>query len=531
MKKAKVSALSAILLFTSLFCGCSPDRRKKLPGDTIIHATIGDATYLNPVLSSDSSSNFIIGLVFNGLLKYDKDLTLTGDLAESWEVSDDRLSIIFKLREGVRWHDGKEFTSEDVLYTYRILTATGTRTPHSSGFDRVREVTAPSPYSVRVECSEAYSPALESWGMGIIPKHLFEGEDINTTELNRNPVGTGPYRFISWRPDDRIILEANPDYFEGEPKISRVVYKIIPDQAVQFMELKRGSVDWMSPTPDQWVSEEGSEKFGGKFNMYRYPSFQYGYMAFNLSNELFSDLRVRKAISYAIDKNALIDAVLQGLGREATGPYPPTSWAYNPDVKDDGYNPEKADKLLESAGWRKNSSGVLEKNGREFAFTLMTNQGNTMRAMSCEIIQDQLKKIGMDVNVRIQEWSSFIHQYVDRRDFDAILLGWSLAVDPDQYSLWHSSQQGEGEYNFTGYSNSEVDRLLEEGRSVFDLKERQRIYRRIHEIIAGDKPYLFLYVPDSRSVIHNRFRGITLEKSGITHNFTDWYVPDDLRKY
>ncbi len=520
-----------LAVFLLLAGGCAGERIEPLSGDTIIHSSIGDASYLNPVLSSDSASSFINNLVFNGLVKYDKDLMLTGDLAESWEVSDDGLVINFTLREGVKWHDGEPFTSDDVLYTYRMLTATGTRTPHSSRFDRVRSVDAPDDYTVRVEYSEPYAPALESWGMGIIPRHLFEGEDINTTPLNRSPVGTGPYRFVNWRPDDRVILEANPEYFEGEPRISRVIYKVIPDQAVQFMELRRGSVDWMSPTPDQWVSETGRESFLEEFNRFRYPSFQYTYMGYNLENELFSDLRVRKAINYAVDKESLIDAVLQGLGGEATGPYPPHSWAFNPDIKDAGYNPEKALNLLEEAGWVKNSDGILEKDGRRFSFTLMTNQGNTMRAMTCEIIQAQLREIGMDVRVRIQEWSSFVHQYVDQRQFDAIIMGWSLTVDPDNYSIWHSSQRGEGQYNFAGYVNPEVDRLLEKGRSVFDIEERQRIYRRIHAIIAAEQPYLFLYVPDSRSVIHRRFKNISVEKSGIGHNFIEWYVPDEKRKY
>jgi len=501
-------------------------------GSTIIWASIGDATYLNPVLASDSSSGDIDGLVFNGLVKYNKDLVLTGDLAEKWTVSDDKLEITFHLRKDVRWHDGEPFDAGDVVFTYNAITSSSTRTPYSSRYNRVNRVYAPDPYTVKVVYSKPYSPALESWGMGIIPEHIYRGTDINTNPYNRSPVGTGPYRFVSWKTDDRIVQSANTDYFAGEPSIKRVIYRIIPDYSVQFMELKKGTIDWMNPTPDQWENEVSHDEFLEEFNRYRYPSFAYTYMAFNLTSSLFKDVRVRRAISYAVDKKKIIDSVLLGLGSAATGPYPPNSWAYDPKVKDYGYYPEKAYNLLKGAGWVKNSkTGILEKDGVPFKFTLMTNQGNTTRKLTCEIIQNQLGKLGIDVKVRIQEWSSFIHQYVDKRQFDAIVLGWNLAVDPDQYSIWHSSQIGEGKYNFAGYSNPEVDRLLEKGRSVFDMEKRKKIYRRVHSILHDELPYLFLYVQDSRHVIHKRFRNIRQEKAGITYNFIKWYVPEESRRY
>ncbi len=522
----KTLSLLAVLLIISQ----TAVARKKL--SAVIWASIGDASYLNPVLASDSASGDINGMVFNGLVKYDKDLKLVGDLAESWEVSEDNLKITFLLRKGVRWHDGEEFDSYDVQYTYEILRDTSTRTPYSSNFDRVKKLTVPDRYTVVVEYSTPFSPALEKWGMGILPEHLYRGTDINTNPHNRNPVGTGPYRFVKWKSDDRIILEANEHYFEGKPGIHKVIYKIIPDLAVQFMELKKGTIDWMSPSPDQWVNETSKEEFLKKYNRHRYSSFSYAYMGYNLNNELFKDVRVRKAINYAVDKKKIIDSVLQGLGNVASGPYPPNSWAYNPEIQDTGYDLKKAEKLLALAGWKKNpDTGILEKNGRKFSFTLMTNQGNSTRKLTCEIIQDQLKKIGMNVKVRIQEWSSFIHQYIDKRQFDAIVIGWSLSIDPDQYSIWHSSEQKEGQYNFVSYSNREVDRLLEKGRTIFDIEERKKVYYKIHEIINNEQPYLFLYFADSRQVLHNRFKNIKLERAGIGYNFIKWYVPEELRKY
>lgn len=529
-----ISVIAALLLFLSLpqETVAGKKSRKKKSSSMIIWASIGDASYLNPVLATDSASGDINGMVYNGLVKYNKDLELTGELAESWDVSGDKLKITFYLRKGVRWHDGHEFDSGDVKYTYDILKASATRTPYSSKFDRVTRLSTPDRYTVIVEYSKPFAPALESWGMGVLPEHVFSGTDINTNPRNRDPIGTGPYRFVSWRTDDRIVLEANSDYFEGRPGIDRVIYRIIPDLSVQLMELKKGTLDWMEPTPDQWVKETNIESFKEEYSRYRYPSFTYTYMGYNLNNDLFKDINVRKAISLAVDKQKLIDAVLLGLGSIASGPYPPVSWAYNEDIKDDGYNPEKANKLLEESGWVINpKTGIREKNKKQFSFTLITNQGNKMRKLSCEIIQAQLKAVGIDVRVRIQEWSSFIHQYIDKRQFDAIVIGWSLPVDPDNYSTWHSSQRSEGQYNFTGYSNPEVDRLLEQGRTEFDMNKRKKIYRRLHEILADEQPYLFLYFADSKQVLHKRFKNVKLEKAGIGHNFIEWYVPRDQRRY
>ncbi len=527
MKKINLLFIALVLVLAA--CG---ERCPSVEGDAIIWATIGDATYLNPLLSADSASNDINNLVFNGLVKYDKNLQLTGDLAETWDISDDGLQITFYLRDDVFWHDGEKFTAGDVLFTYEKLVDPKTRTPHSSRFELIEEIYAPDDYTVKVKYSEPLSPALQSWGMNIIPRHLYEGTDINENPHNRNPVGTGPYIFRDWRTDDRIVLEANPDYFEGRPGIGRVIYRVVPDVSVQFMELMRGTVDWMSPTPEQWVRETGKEEFLQRFQRFKYPSFSFTYIGYNLNNELFSDVRVRRAISYAVNKDEIIEAALSGLGTPATGPYPPVSWAYDPTVEDHGYDPAKAKRLLKEAGWQKNPrSGILEKDGRPFSFTLMTNEGNVMRRLTAEIIQQHLGNIGMDVRVRIQEWSSFIHQYVNPRRFDAIVLGWSLTVDPDQYSLWHSSQMGEHQYNFTGYVNREVDSLLEEGRRIFDTDRRREIYRQVHEHLHADQPYLFLYFADSRVVIDNRFHNIELAKSGIGHNFIEWYVPEELRRY
>ncbi|OGS19283.1 MAG: peptide-binding protein [Elusimicrobia bacterium RIFOXYA2_FULL_50_26] len=498
-------------------------------GDMYVSAALGDASYLNPVLASDSASGTVNDLVFNGLVKYDKDIRLTGDLAESWDVSDGGLVITFHLRKNVRWHDGKPFTAEDVRFTYERLIDPKVKTPYGSDYELVKSFAVVNPYTVRITYRQKFAPALESWGMGILPKHVFSQGDFNEHPANRKPVGTGPYRFKEWKTDEKIVLDANPDYFLGKPKIERCVFRIIPDQAVQFLELRNESIDDMSLTPDQW---KAYPEFFRSYNKFRYPAFMYTYLAFNLKNPLFADKRMRKAIAFAIDKKDIIGGVLLGMGKAATGPFPAQSWAYNPDVKDYEYDTTRAKALIEECGWQLNAKdGYFYKDGKRLEFTILTNQGNKMRSLSAEIIQSQLRRAGIKVNIRIVEWSSFIHQFVNKKNFDAIILGWTVGRDPDQYSIWHSGQQDEGQYNFISYNNPAVDRLLEEGRGTFDQAKRTSIYHRLHRIIFDDVPYVFLYYPESLPVIHKRFRGPEIAPLGVGWNFHDWWVPPAEQKY
>ena len=497
-------------------------------GDAYVDSSIGDASLLNPVLLSDSASNDIAGLVFNGLIKYDKDIQLVGDLAESWEVSRGGLLIVFHLRKGVRWHDGQPFTAEDVLFTYQKLKDPKVHTPYASDFDDVQSVIAPDPYTVRVTYRKAFAPGLASWGMGIVPKHIFEKGDFNAHPANRSPVGTGPYRFKEWKTDQYILLEANPDYFEGKPYLQRYVYRIIPDQAVQFLEMRNQTIDSISLSPDQYKAYDSIFDHHQRF---RYPSFKYVYFGFNLKNELFKDLRVRQALALAIDRQSMVQGIVLGLGQPITGPFPITSWAYNAEVKPVPYDPDRARALLAECGWKPVPSGQLMKDGKPFAFTLMTNQGNKVRELCAEVIQQQLKKVGIDVTVRIMEWSTLIHEYIDKKNFEALVMVWQLGRDPDNYAMWHSSQQKEGQYNFCGYVNPRVDRWLVEARETFDDAKRKALYHQIHAQIAADLPYIFLYCPDELVAIHKRIRGPEVAPLGLAWNFREWWVPVREQRY
>ena len=373
-------------------------------GDAIVVGSIGEPRSLVPILASDSASGAICGLVFNGLVKYDKDLSLVGDLAKEWEISEDGLEIKFYLRKGVKWHDGAPFTARDVEFTYRSLIDPMVRTPYSGDFKMVETLEVIDDYTIKVLYKESFSPGLSSWGMNIMPRHLLEKVDLNNTGFSRSPIGTGPYKFKLWKTGERVELVSNHDYFEARPYIDRYIYRIIPDQATMFLELRAEGVDYISLTPLQFKRQTESKFFKENFQKFNFPSFGYTYLGYNLNDPRFKDLRVRRAINYAIDKNEIIRGVLLGLGRIATGPFIPESWAYNKDVVYLEYDPEKAKMLLRDAGWQDiDGDGILEKEGTKFSFTVITNQGNEQRKMTLEIIQRRLKEIGIERDDQIHQ--------------------------------------------------------------------------------------------------------------------------------
>ncbi len=531
----------ALLFLTSMlwpFWGSAAEappssQEKPAYGDAIVVGSIGDASNLIPMLATDATSHEIAGLIYNGLVKYDKDLNLVGDLAESWEIKQGGKEIIFHLKKGVRWQDGVPFTSRDVLFGYKTIIDPKTPTAYAGDFLEVEKAEAPDPYTFRVVYKEPFAPALSSWGdIVVLPEHLLKGKDITKSPLSRHPVGLGPYKFRLWKTQERIELDANPDYFDGRPYLDRYIMRIIPDPATMFMELKAGGLDWMGLSPIQYKRQTDTPFFKKNFKKYKYLSFSYTYLGYNLRHPFFKDKRVRQAISYAIDKKEIIRGVLLGLGVVATGPYKPDAWFYNPNVKRYPYNPEKAKRLLAACGWKDtDGDGILDKDGQPFSFTVLTNQGNSLRDKTAQIIQYRLKQIGIEMKIRQLEWTAFINDFIDKRRFEAVILGWTLGQDPDIYDIWHSSKTGPKQLNFIGYKNKEVDRLLVLGRRTFDKAKRKKIYFKIQEILAEDQPYTFLYVPMALPIIHARFHGIHPAPAGITYNFIRWWVPKNEQKY
>ena len=517
--------------------GSARPGEKPAYGDTFIESLTGNISGLIPNVLSDSASFEIGSMLYSGLITRDKDLNIIGELAESWTFSQDCLDLTFNLRRNVRWHDGRPFTAADVVFTYETMIHPKTPTAYREDFKAVAEVAAPDPYTLRVRYKQPYAKALQSWGLWMLPRHLLEsyvreGRLREAPQNRSNPVGTGAYRFGEWKPGEKVVLVANPDYFEGRPHLGRVVYRIIPSQATIFLELKAKGVDAAGLTALQFKRQTEYPAFRKAYHKYEYPANAYTYLGFNLKDPRFADRRVRQAIAHAINKRELIDGVLLGLGREATGPYKPGTWAHNPDVPTYPYDMAKARALLADAGWTEtNADGVLVRNDQPFTFELLTNQGNDERKKVAEIVQASLKELGIQVDIRVIEWASLLKEYIKKRRFEAIILGWGIGLDPDQYEIWHSSKTGPDELNHISYANPEVDALLEQGRTSCRQAERKKFYDRLQTILAEDQPIVFLYFRDALPVVSSRVRGIVPAPSGIRYNFNEWYVPTHLQRY
>lgn len=500
-------------------------------GGTYVTASIGEPSNLVPMLASDSASSEIGDLLFTPLLKYDKDLVLRPWGAEKFEILDDGRLLKFTLRPGIRWTDGVEMTAEDVRFTYEMMVDPKTPTAYAESYKLVKEFRVTGRYTFEVGYDEPYARALSSWSLSPLPRHLFEHEDLLKTKYGREPVSNGPYVLKEWKAGSRLVFEANPDYFRGRPYFDRVIYRIIPDLATQFLELKAGNLDIMGVTPQQFLFQTKGPDWERDFRKYSYQAFGYAYLGYNLSNPLFSDPAVRRALAHAIDKQAIVKGVLLGQGTPIVGPYKPGTYWYDTRIADYPHDPDKAKALLAEAGWTdSDGDGVLDKDGRPFAFTILTNQGNDQRIKTATIIQDNLKRIGVQVKVRTVEWAAFLKEFIDTGKFEALLMGWTTIIDPDLYNVWHSSKAVPGGLNFIGYRNAELDSLLDRGRHLVDRAERKKIYDRAQEILHHDQPYCFLYSPLALNVVSSRIRGIEPAPAGIGYNFEEWWIPAALQR-
>lgn len=507
-------------------------------GDTFIEPLLGNISGLIPQLTSDSASHEVAGLLYDALVTYDRDLRVIPALARAWRYSEDCRQLTFELRQDVRWHDGRPFTAADVAFTYAAMIDPRTPSAYKEDFYAIERLETPDPATVRITYRVPYAKALHAWAStAILPRHLLEpwvhqGRLREAPQNWSQPVGTGPYRFKEMRPGERIVLVANPDYFEGRPYLSRVVFRVIPSQATIFLELKAQGLDTASLTALQFARQTEYPAFRKAYRKFRYPANAYTYIGFNLRDPRFRDVRVRRALAHAIDKRELLQGIILGLGREVTGPFRPGTAAYDPAVPAIPYDPARARQLLAEAGWReRNAEGLLVKDGQPFTFTLMTNQGNDERRKIAELVQAAWRDLGIGAEIRIMEWAAFIKEYVKKRRFDAVVLGWALGLDPDQFNIWHSSKTGPEDLNFISYANPEVDELLERGRTTCDPERRAAYYRRIHAILAEEQPLLFLYSRDALPAVAARVHGIVPSPHGIRYNFREWFVPAPLQRY
>jgi ABC-type transport system substrate-binding protein len=350
--------------------------------------------------------------------------------------------------------------------------------------------------------------------------------------FSRHPIGCGPFVFREWKSDQYIVLDHFEDYWEGPPNYKKYIFRVIPDPLTQEMEFYAGTIDNYTVPPHQvkrLKEDPAYQSFSGT-------SFGYTYIGYNMRRPPFDDRRVRKALSMAIDVDKIIKYVIYNQGERITGPFLRQTDFYNHNIKPVPYDPEGALKLLAEAGWKRNDKGWLEKDGKQLQFKLITNNGNDIRKAILSIAQDSWKQIGIDVRTDLLEWAVFIQERVNKMDFDALVLGWSMGIDPDLYQIWHSSQTGFNQLNFVGFKNKKADDLIVKIRQEYNHAQQVEYCHRLHEIIAEEQPYTFLYVGkwtailDKRIVIRNSddpamivYEKITPTKTGsYAFHFNKW---------
>lgn len=510
--------------------GQLPSDAQPVTGGHLIMGSIGEPSNLIPYLASDSASAEVAGLLYTSPLEYDKDFNIVKCAAEEWEVLEGGLFMRFRLKEGIVWQDGHPLTADDVTFTYNLMTDPKTPTAYAADFLNVKEYRQTGPLSFEVRYDAPYARAAITWMHPILPKHILEHENIASTRYARNPVGAGPFKLKSWEPGSRIVLEANDRYFKGRPYLDEIIYRIIPDSTTMFLEARAGKLDFVGLSPQQYLRQTSGEWWDSNWRKYKYLASGYTYLGLNQKSPFFKDRRVRQALSFAIDREGIIKGALLGMGEPAFGPYKPGTWVYNTALKAYDHDPERARRLLAEAGWTPGKNGILEKDGLPFEFTILVNQGNNERIKVAVILQQMFRAVGVKVSIRTVEWAAFLKEFVNTRKFDALILAWNILDDPDIYDVWHSSAIAGNGLNFVSFSNEEVDRLLEKGRTSADREVRKAVYDRFQEILHEEQPYLFLYVPYSLPMVQARFQGIQPAPAGITYNLDRWWVPRALQQ-
>ena len=487
----------------------------------------GEATQLNPVVATDGFSYIAEWPLFDSLVELDQSLNVRPLLAESWEVAKDGLAYTFKLKKGVKWHDGAPFTARDVAFTFYAVLNPKVTTPHRAYFDAlagfpeltnkdtpkrpedlaVKPIEVVDDHTVRFRLrypSGSFLAVLTNPRAGIIPEHLLKTADLNTTEFNRKPVGTGPFKFVEWRRGERLVMEANPQYHGGRPALDRLIFRIIPDSVVLLQELRAGGVDFIENPP---LNEVARLKQTAGLKVLVADNTSYNYFGWRQDLEPFNDLRVRRALNHAIDVPTLVKEALQGYATIATGQFPPSSWAYDPAVKPYAYDPNRAKTLLAEAGFRPEGDGVLARNGKRFSFTIRHDQANQTVKDTAVIVQEYLKRVGVEAKLEPLDWPTFVKKLF-ASEFEGIVVGWTNHHDPDPfaYTIWHSSQwKGR---NFAHYKNPRVDELLEQARHTAVVAERKKHYAEFSKLLMEDAPYVFLYFPQQVFVTRQRYDGL-----------------------
>jgi ABC-type transport system substrate-binding protein len=473
---------------------------------------------------------------------------LTAQAKEILPATEHNPVIVFHLRPNVKFHDGHVFDADDVKFTYEAIMDPKNLSPRLSDYEPVKKVEVIDPLTVKIVYKYLYSPAIGTWAVGILPEHLLNEEALRNEAVrrrmdpdkfsmrqslfNRHPIGCGPFVFKEWKSDEYILLDHFRSYWEGEPNYKRYSYRIIPDPLTQEMEFYSGTLDTYNVQPHQVKRLENDPRYQNFSGL----SFGYTYIGYNMRRQPFDDRRVRMALGMAIDVEKIIRYVLYAQAERITGPFPKQTDYYDQNIKPLPYDPEGALRLLGEAGWKRNPEGWLVKDGKRLQFTLITNSGNDIRKAVMAIVQNEWRQIGIDVRTDLLEWSVFIQERVNKLDFDALVLGWQMGIEPDLYQIWHSSQTHPYQLNFVGFKSAEADGLIIKIRQEYNHERQVAYCHQLHEIIASEQPYTFLYVGRWTAILDKRivikevdtngkvaYKKITPTKTGnYTFYFNKW---------
>jgi len=489
----------------------TPARSGPAGGGSIAFPIVGDPTF-NPWHPRHFvESIFVTRVLFNGLTKWGKESRWVGDLAESWEVSADGLTWTFKLRRGVKWHDGRDFTADDVKFTYDIVLNPQLGATGRAAFTNIREVRVVDPTTVQFLLSAPQASLVAAVGVnaGIIPRHAF----ANVAPANywthdafnkRTPIGTGAYKIKEYVSGSYVTLEKNPAYFGGAPSIDTITFKVLPDVNAQIAQFLAGDLTVIFIDNPALVRAVRGRP---NVEVNTLPQNNFYYMAPNHRNPLFQDRRVRQAIMHSWDRPAMIKGFLEGFATPASSPLTPVLRNFfNPNVKTYEFDRAKARQLLAEAGWRPGPDGILVKDGQRFRFALSYPTVQYFEPLAA-LVQQYLRAVGIEATLDGADFNTFISQKLLPRRFDALLGWWIMPEDPDFFNYAHSSAAERG-FNLPMYSNKDADALMEAGRKATNLAERERVYKRLQELLAEDLPYLQLWWPNEIRAWHTRLKGV-----------------------
>ena len=514
-------------------------------GGEYIEGMVGQQPrFINPILSqANDIDSDLSSLIYSGLLKLDEKGQLINDLAENYEVSPDNLSYTFYIKKGVKWHDEedlktknldvKDLNVDDIIYTIQTIQNPDFNSALRANWTGIRTEKIDD-YTIKFILKNAYSPFLNNLTFGVLPKHLWEfigTSNFLLAEYNLKPIGSGPYKFSQFAKDktgkiNSIELIANNEYYLGKPFIEKLTFKFFSKQEDAISAFNRKEVKGIS-----YLSPENKEKAADldKSNLYGLKIPRYFAIFFNQAkSKALSDKAVRMALSYAIDKNKLIEEVLKGEGSLSDSAIPPQLLGYNPNLKIYDYAFEHAKNTLEAGGWiDSDGDGVREKGDIKIEFTLITHEQPEF-SKTAELIRQMWKEVGANVQIKTVRTNELRENYIKPREYEAVLFAEILNYDPDPFAFWHSSQKKESGLNLSLYDNMEADKLLEEARQETDNNARAEKYKKFQGLIAEDIPAIFLFSPNYLYLQNKSIQGVELENiiipSDRFNGIGKWYV-------